>query len=101
MIVKAKYLGSWKEKSDGLLKYKKAQPVYFKTRWGIHTFFMKFPIDVVILNNNYQVVKLKKSLKPNRVMIWNPKHFNILELPDGFIEKNKMTLGTKVKLDLI
>lgn len=101
MIVKAKNLKSWREKSEGLLKHDHPENIFFKSRWGVHTFFMKFPIDIVILDNKNHVVKLKKSLKPNRIIVWNPKYFNVLELPEGFIQKNKLKIGLHIKLDLI
>ncbi|MDD3296784.1 MAG: DUF192 domain-containing protein [Candidatus Omnitrophica bacterium] len=31
---------------------------------SIHTFFMKFPIDVVFLNKNMKVIRIAKSLRP-------------------------------------
>lgn len=58
----------------------------FKTRFGIHTFFLKESIDVVVLDRNFTVVKLKKNLKPNRLFFWDPKHLYLLELPKGTIE---------------
>lgn len=58
---------------------KKAETVYLETRWGIHTFFMKFPIDVIVLDDNNQVVKVKKNLRPWRVFFWNPRYYKVVE----------------------
>ena len=69
---------------------KNIYPVYFKSRGGIHTFFMLSPIDVVILDESNRVVKIAKSLKPNRLFFWNPRYENVLELAAGTINKNKM-----------
>lgn len=85
-------------KSIGLLGRKKASPVIFNTRFGIHTFGMRFPIDAVILNKNNEVVSYKKNLVPNRVFVWNPKYEKVLELPKGFISKNKIIKGDKLNL---
>lgn len=60
--------------------------ILFKTRFGIHTFFMKDPIDVVILDNNLKVVKMA-TVKPNNLFFWNPKYFKVLEFSQGTINK--------------
>ena len=33
----------------------------------IHTFFMKFPIDIIYLNKKMKIIKVKKNVKPNRL----------------------------------
>lgn len=63
-------------------------PVYFETRFGIHTFGMTKPIDVFILNKENKVVKICKSIKPGRIFIWNPKYYKVLETPVDFIKIN-------------
>lgn len=52
----------------------------FITNFGIHTFLMNHPIDVLILDNNSKVLKIKKNLKPNKLFFWNPKFSKIIEL---------------------
>lgn len=85
-------------KIKGLTGEKKAYPVYFKTHFGIHTFGVKFPIDVLILDDDSRVVRLAKNLQPNRIFIWNPKYNRVIELPSGFIEKKQIILGEKIGL---
>lgn len=34
---------------------------------SIHTFFMRFPIDVIFINKNNQVIKITEDMKPNRI----------------------------------
>lgn len=80
------------EKSFGLLLHRKAVPMVFRTRFGIHTFFMRYPIDVVILNRSYQVMDLRENVKPWSIFLWNPRYDFVLELPEGTI------LATKTKL---
>lgn len=98
ITVKAKILKNWKAKSEGLLGAKKAEAIYFKTHFGIHTFFMKFPIDVVILDKSGIVKALKANLKPGNVFLWNPLYSGVLELPSGGIKSNKITKGSKIKI---
>jgi uncharacterized membrane protein (UPF0127 family) len=96
--IKARKLTSLTEKSIGLLKNKEPEAVYFKTRWGIHTFFMKFPIDILILDRKGRVVTIWKQMKPNRVFLWNPLYDTVLELPAGTIENKKIKPGEIINL---
>ncbi|EQC46829.1 DUF192 domain-containing protein [Bacteriovorax sp. Seq25_V] len=34
---------------------------------SIHTFFMKYPIDVVFMNKNFKVVRVYRNIKPWRM----------------------------------
>lgn len=86
------------EACRGLMGKTKPEAILFKTRFGIHTFFMRFPIDVIILNKDYTVVKIKQNLQPNTIFIWNPKYTIVLELPQGTIEKEKIKIGEKLKI---
>ncbi len=97
-VLKVKKLTSFKERSKGLIGAHSPTPVYFKTRWGIHTFFMKYPLDIVIADNSFNVIKIKEHLKPNRIYIWNPKFFNVFELPIGTIEKEKIAIGATITM---
>lgn len=89
-----------KNKHIGLMGAKKPYPVFFKTRFGIHTFFLKFPIDVLILDENNRVVKMAQNLKPNSIFVWNPKYSKVVELPAGAISKNKILVENEIKLIL-
>lgn len=70
-----------KEKSIGLLAYDTPRAMYFEARWGIHTFGMKFPIDVVVLDKDGKVKKIKKNMKSGNFFFWNPRWKRVLELP--------------------
>jgi uncharacterized protein len=65
---------------------------------GIHTFGMMFPIDVVALNRNLQVLKLWHRLVPFRVTTINLKTHSILELPAGAISACGMSVGDQLEL---
>lgn len=36
---------------------------------SIHTFFMRFPIDVLFINKNMEIIKKIEHLKPGRVIL--------------------------------
>lgn len=48
---------------------------------GVHTFGMKFSIDVVMLDKENRVIEIKKDLKPNRITTINFGAATVLELP--------------------
>ena len=84
----------------GLIGHKKPEAIMFLTRFGIHTFGLKFPIDVVILDRDNKVVKIRKSLKQNSIFVWPIKYNKVLELPKGLIQKYKIKTGCKIKINL-
>ncbi len=77
----------------GLLRESNPKTLIFNTRFGIHTLFLKIPIDVVILNNQKQVVKLKNALPPNSFFFWNPIYKTVIELPNTTIVQSQTTLN--------
>lgn len=96
--LEAQQLTTWKEKTEGLLAFAKPEAVIFETRFGIHTFFMKFPIDVMILDREGRVVKLKRNLRPFKIFFWNPYNSIVVELPAGTIRDKKIKRGDTVKV---
>jgi uncharacterized membrane protein (UPF0127 family) len=86
------------EKSTGLIGKNKIEPVCFTTRWGIHTFGVLSPIDVLILDSKFRVVKMVQQLRPNHLFFWNPKYYTIIELPAGTIAKNDIKTGDIISL---
>ena len=91
--IKAIKLLSLRDKSLGKLKYSDDN-IFFKTRFGIHTFGMKAIMDVIVLNNKFEVISVKK-VPPRRFYFWNIKYNNILETDEG---KYKISPGDKIDL---
>ena len=63
---------------------------------GIHTFFMKFPIDAVFLDKGDRVVALAHALPPNRMTSIYPKAVSVLELPAGTLGEG-VVVGDEIK----
>lgn len=93
-----KLLAGFKDKAWGLINYDKAHAVMFKTRFGIHTFGVRFPIDVLILDKRKKVIKLAKRLPINSVLFWLPVYDTVIELPAGETEKMKISVGDQLNL---
>lgn len=65
---------------------------------NIHTFFMKFPIDVLYIDRGWRVVRLDKAMPPNRIGPFVPRSFYVVELPEGVIEKTGTNVGDQLAL---
>ena len=70
--------------------------MWFEPGKSIHTFFMKFPIDVIFLSSSHQVVKLYENMKPFRMstLVWSAR--SVIELAPYTIRKSQTSIGDKV-----
>lgn len=87
-------------KSKGLIGKNVPETIVFKTRFGIHTFLLGFPIDLIIADKNNKVVIVKKNIKPNSIFFWNIKYDTVIELPFGSIDKSKTQKGDTLMFSL-
>lgn len=89
---------SFMQKLVGLHNKHVSRYIFMQTYFGIHTFFLRYPIDVVVLDEKNRVVKYKQSLKPNRLFFWNLAYNKVLELPATTIQTKKINIGDFIKL---
>lgn len=92
-----KVVNSFADRLLGLNNPKNPRSLMFKTHFGIHTFLLKEGIDVIVVDKNF-VVKIIKSLKPNKIFIYKMSLKNVLELPQGSIKKSKTKINDKLKM---
>lgn len=88
-------LVSFFDRTLGLHKYP-TKALFFYTRFGIHTFFLKKNIDIIIISDTNIVVKLGIGIKPNSIFLWSLQYEKVIELPQGSILTSKTTLGDGV-----
>lgn len=55
---------------------------------SIHTWFMRYPIDAMFLNNECKIVKIKKGLRPWRITPIYFKATQVVEFACGKINSN-------------
>jgi hypothetical protein len=65
---------------------------------SIHSFFMRFPIDVVYADRAGRVVRLDPAMLPNRIGPIVPQAAYILELPAGVIQATGTSVGDQLVL---
>ena len=66
---------------------------------SIHTFFMRFPIDVIFLDGAGRVVQVRSALKPWRAIICLGAQ-SALELPAGIVEKTGTRTADELNFEL-
>lgn len=74
--------------------------IWFKPSNSIHTFFCRFPIDVIFTDSNNKIVRMYKSLKPWRMtpIIFSARR--VIELPSGVIHQD-ISLGDELELTYV
>ena len=89
--------GFW-EKGRGLLGRKSMgenEALVFFTAGPFHTFFMKFPIDIVFFDRNYRVLKISPEINPFRLSGCF-KAYGAIETAAGSAEKKGIKPGAIV-----
>lgn len=62
---------------------------------GVHTFGMRFPLDIVCVAKDGTVVKVRETVQPGRIVIaW--RAFAILELPAGMARRASLAQGDRL-----
>ncbi len=68
---------------------------------SIHTFWMRYSIDVVFLDKNNQVLAIYYDLKPFRATPFIKNAFFVLELKSGTIEKTSLKPGDLISFEAL
>jgi uncharacterized protein len=92
---------SFLERLKGLLGksgLKEGEGMLLEPAYQIHTWFMKFAIDVLFLDRDRKIIHLIKDLKPYRVSGLYKSSRSVLELPSGAIEKSKTETGDLIEI---
>lgn len=76
----------------GRLQLDRGEGLWIVPCESVHTFFMRFAIDLVYLDRNRRVRKLRSAVKPWRVSACLSAHA-VLELPAGTIEETQTQCG--------
>jgi uncharacterized protein len=85
----------------GLLKHLRLEPgsgLWIVPCESVHTFFMKFPIDLVYLDKQRKVRKVRHAVPAWRLSACLTAH-SILELPAGTAEKTGTQRGDELLID--
>ncbi|MEZ4819730.1 MAG: DUF192 domain-containing protein [Bdellovibrionota bacterium] len=87
----------------GLIGYKQLPPnhsILIKPCKSIHTFFMRFPIDVLFLSDQNDVIAMYKALQPYRITATVRKACAVLETNAGVIITHQISLGDQLRFEI-
>jgi hypothetical protein len=65
---------------------------------AVHTFGMKFAIDLMYIDRNRRVVKVRRAVRPGRISAAIRAH-SVVELPPGAIASSKTERGDLLELE--
>ena len=97
--LKIKHADSYWKRLNGLLFYKKPiieEGLLITPCNSIHMFFMRFPIDVIFLDQSNNVVKVVENIQPWRIVPPVRTAHSALELPTGTIVREKIREGDTI-----
>ncbi|SES16548.1 hypothetical protein SAMN04487944_12142 [Gracilibacillus ureilyticus] len=70
--------------------------LHIKPCTSIHTFHMKYSIDIIYLNKNDEIVGLTEDLKPGKIGKKFTETQSVIELPSGTLKRTSLSVGNKV-----
>ena len=91
------------KRRTGLLKHERLEPgegLWIVPCESVHTFFMKFPIDLVYLDKHRKVKKVRKAVPAWRLSACLTAH-SILELPAGTVEQTGTAVGDELVVETL
>lgn len=75
---------------------KENQGLFFPQCKSVHTFGMKFPIDILVLTKNNQVLHTFPRVPSFRIIRPRISAHSILEIPEGIIQNSKTIPGDQL-----
>ena len=68
---------------------------------SIHTWGMQFPIDIAVLDRDWNVMAIRRDMRPFRMtrMFW--KAAAVLELPSGRLDSTSTFVGDTIEFDRV
>ena len=66
---------------------------------GVHTWWMRFPIDLVALDERGVVIDRVENLKPWRIRLPRRGTAGVLELPVGALSQSGTTVGHRIMFE--
>jgi len=85
----------------GLLKHERLEPgggLWISPCESVHTFFMKFAIDLVYLDRKRKVRKIRQAVPAWRMSICFSAH-SVLELPAGTLDETGTCAGDELEFE--
>ena len=85
----------------GRKEIKKGEGLYIPECRSIHTFFMRFTIDIVFIDGDNRITRVVPGLVPFRIAFGPRNTAGVLELSAGTLNDNRCVAGDKISFILI
>ena len=89
------------KRNTGLLKHTglaEGEGLWIVPTEGVHTFGMKFVIDVLFLDKKRKVLKVRANMAKRRIAL-SLRANSVLELPAGMAAKTRTEVGDQLELE--
>lgn len=89
------------KRRTGLLKHERLAPgegLWIAPCEAVHTFGMKFPIDVLFLSRGRKVLKVRENMVKGR-MAFCLRAYSVLELPAGTVSATGAAVGDQLEFE--
>ena len=72
--------------------------IYLTPCNAIHTFMMRFPIDVIFVGDDLEIVRVVWNVKPWRVVFGGPGTRGVVEVETGWLSRETVRRGVRASL---
>jgi len=89
------------QRAIGLLGRSRLEPgeaLWIAPCHGVHTWFMRFAIDILAMDKDGTVIDAVSTLKPWRMRLPRPGAFSVLELSAGTLLDAQTKLGRRITI---
>lgn len=73
--------------------------LWIKPCSSIHTYFMKFAIDVVFVDKNLKVTSVRQNVSPWKLLFSTLRSDSVFEFASGVITTDKVQVGDQLYVD--
>ena len=82
----------------GRKKLKEGEALVIKPCNSVHTFFMRFSIDLLFVDRQERIVKIVQAMPPFRLSSISFSASYVIELPAGSISSTQTKIGDRISL---
>jgi uncharacterized protein len=101
LVPEVEVLASLGQRLKGLLGQTSLEPgraVWLSPCGSIHTFFMRFDLDLIFLGGDFRVVRLVRGVRPWRMVAGGLRARGVVEMQSGWFPAAALKAGDRVRL---
>lgn len=78
-------------------EFRPGKALHIQPCQSIHTFFMRYSIDVLYLDSNLKVIAVEENVKPGKFGRIHRRASSVVELPIGKVSETETEIGQEVQ----